>query len=163
MQYFFEPSEVSPDSFIFKTDYGLTYEIRFKHTPYLFFDRPEFTDDVYELSVILAKGSPDKTPPDPAINQTVYAICQLFMEQISYPIFLFICDSSDGRQAVRARTFTRWFKEINPARIEKVDDDFSDEQGVRNYISFIIQLDHLHYLEAIVAFSELIESYNQPK
>lgn len=163
MHYFFEQSEANPASFIFKTSFGLLYEIKFQHTPYLFVDEPEFSNDIYELSVILAEGSQTKTPPDPAIATTVLAICVAFIEQIGHPIFLFICDSRDGRQAVRARTFDRWFKEAKATRIAKFDGSFPDGQGVDLHISFILQIDHPYYREAVAAFADLIYVYNQPK
>lgn len=162
-QYLFERSETNPYNFVFKTNYELVYEIKFKHTPYIFVNEPDFAEDIYELSIILAEGSPIKTPPDPAIAQTVLAICMAFIDQMGHPIFLFICDSHDGRQAVRARTFTRWFQDSEVKGIAKFDGQFPDENGINIYISFMIPSNHPYYREAVVAFTDLIAAYKQAK
>jgi hypothetical protein len=163
MHYPFERSDDDPNTFLFRTSLKLAYEIRFKHTPYLFENAPEFADDVYELSIILAEGPTDKTPTDPAIAKTVFAIGQAFIEQVGHPIFLFICDTRDGRQAVRARTFSRWFADLNNPHLFKLDGTFPDEQAGLNYITLIIQLEHPYYYEATAAFADLMAAYNRPK
>ncbi len=161
--YAFRRAPDRENTFLFETAYDLLYEIKFQHTPYIFVDEPEFSNDIYELSVILAEGNHAKTPPDLAIATTVLAICVAFIEHIGHPIFLFICDSRDGRQAVRARTFDRWFKEAKATRIAKFDGSFPDGEGVDLHISFILQIDHPYYREAVAAFADLIYVYNQPK
>ena len=163
MVYDFKRDSVEQNTFLFETRLGLFYEIKFKHTPYLFENAPEYADDVYELSIILAGPGPAKTPPDPAIAYTVFAICETFIEQLGHPIFLFICDTRDGKQAVRARTFTRWFTEINNPYLLKIDGPFPDEQVGMNYVSLIIQLSHPYFREATAAFADLMAAYNQPK
>lgn len=161
--YDFEPSDSDPNTFLFKTRYGRFYEIKFKPTPYLFSDAPEYADDVYELSIITIGQGAMKTPPDPAIAWTVFAIGQAFAEWLGHPIFLFICDTCDGKQAVRARTFTRWFTEIGNPYILKIDGSFPDEKAGANYVSLIIRLDHPYFREATVAFADLLAAYNRPK
>ncbi len=164
--YVFDVSDSDSNSFLFKTKHGLLYEIKFKHTPYLFENAPEYANDVYELSIILAgpeTAAFTKTPPDPAIAYTVFAICEAFIKQLGHPIFLFICDTRDGKQAVRARTFTRWFAEINNPYLLKIDGSFPDEQVGMNYVSLIIQLAHPYFREATAAFADLMAAYNQPK
>lgn len=63
--YNFKQAPGQENTFLFETDLGLSYEVKFKHTPYLFEDAPDYQNDVYELSVILAKPGPSKTPPRP--------------------------------------------------------------------------------------------------
>lgn len=161
--YEFRAAAGKENTFLFETNFGLLYEIRFKHTPYLFENAPPYADDVYELSIILADGPTDKTPSDAAIARTVFAIGQAFVEQLGHPIFLFICDTRDGKQAVRARTFSRWFAEINNPHLLKIDGSFPDEQVGMNYVSLIIQLDHPYFREATAAFADLMAAYNRAK
>ncbi len=162
-RYEFREAPGEENTFLFETHWGLSYEIKFKHTPYLFENSPEYTNDVYELSIILAEPRPAKAPPDAAIARTVFAIGQAFIDRLGHPIFLFICDTRDGKQAVRARTFTRWFTEIGNPYLLKIDGSFPDPQAGTNYVSFIIQLDHPYFREATAAFADLIAAYNRPK
>jgi Family of unknown function (DUF6169) len=162
--YDFQPVPDESGQFFFETRHGLFYLVKFGHTPYLLATAPACAEDVYELSVLLPEPPVVKVPSDPAVARTVLAICELFTAQIGHPIFLFICDSHDGRQAVRARTFARWFADISNPNWLKMDGTLPDDESKGlNYVSLIIQLDHPHFDKATVAFSQLIAVYNRPK
>ncbi len=83
--------------------------------------------------------------------------------RLAHPIFLFICDTGDGRKTARARIFARWFAEINNSYLPKIDGSFSDNQAGMNYVSLIIQFDHPYFREVTAAFADLLAAYNRSK
>jgi hypothetical protein len=88
--------------FVFDTIYGLRYEVRF------FEEQPIGGCETWQFS--FAKANDESAAEDPYVRFTLFAIIdEFFMENEN--VLLYICDSSDSREAARNRLFIRWFKE----------------------------------------------------
>lgn len=85
---------------VFMTDNGLCYEAGFVED-YTFFEENSFQFYLKELT-----GS--SAPRDPKIMDTVGAIVEDFLNQ-NESVVVYMCDTSDGKQAVRNRIFVHWF------------------------------------------------------
>lgn len=98
------PYKVTLDSkqYVFETRYGLHYEIRF------FEEQRIGGCETWQFS--FAKAENMSTPEDPYVRFTLFAIIDEFFAE-NNDVMLYICDTSDSREAARNRLFIRWFKE----------------------------------------------------
>jgi hypothetical protein len=98
------PYKVSFDGkqFLFVTQYGIHYEIRF------FDEQPIGGCETWQFSFAKAEETP--APEDPYVRFTLFAIIdEFFVKNVN--VMLYICDTSDSREAARNRLFIRWFKQ----------------------------------------------------
>lgn len=159
------PYEFVPDAsntvFRFATVHELTYEVRFAPSGYLFLNYPELNDYIFELVIkLLANATGSRTPPDSRIIATVAVIFSAFLEQ-NKRVIVYICDTSDKRQAVRARKFNGWFEQYQSTTgLYKVDQTIMDAQGVIYLMSLITRTDNPLRRQAFDAFDELITGEN---
>lgn len=87
---------------VFETQYGLHYEVKF------FEEQPIGGCDTWQFS--FAKAEDTVTPEDPYVRFTLFAIIdEFFCENLN--VLLYICDTSDNREAARNRLFIKWFKQ----------------------------------------------------
>ena len=98
------PYKVSIDGkqLVFETQYGLHYEIRF------FEELPIGGCETWQFS--FAKAEDTRTPEDPYVRFTLFAVIDEFFAE-NENVMLYICDTSDSREAARNRLFIRWFKQ----------------------------------------------------
>ena len=98
------PYKVSFDGkqYFFTTQYGLHYEIRF------FEEQPIGGCETWQFS--FAKAEDSSTPEDPYVRFTLFAVIDEFFTE-NENVMLYICDTSDRREAARNRLFIRWFKQ----------------------------------------------------
>ncbi len=92
----------SGKQFVFETQYGLHYEIRF------FEEQPIGGCETWQFS--FAKAEDTSSPEDPYVRFTLFAIIDEFFAE-NNDVLLYICDTSDRREAARNRLFIRWFKQ----------------------------------------------------
>lgn len=85
---------------VFMTDNGLVYEAGFVED-YTFFE-----ENAYQFYLKELTGS--SGPRDNKIMSTVGAIIEEFLAQ-NDSVVVYICDDSDGRQAIRNRIFISWY------------------------------------------------------
>jgi len=88
--------------YVFVTNYGLHYEVRF------FEEMPIGGCETWQFS--FAKAEDTLTPEDPYVRFTLFAIIDEFFIE-NEDVLLYICDTSDSREAARNRLFIRWFKQ----------------------------------------------------
>lgn len=117
-QYEFELEDENQNLYSFQTSNGALYNVRFKPSPYVFGEESIFAPYLYELIVELAGNELPPKGKDKLMPFTVYAIFLDFYKRNGEAnICLYICDSSDGRQMVRARKFVYWFRLLNDTGI----------------------------------------------
>jgi hypothetical protein len=163
LMYKFSISDEEPIRYLFETSAGVVYEVRFRNTPYLFDDLPYINQSVYEMIIGRLAGSPAKTPSDSAIPMTVAAICEDFFARQQGRIVLFICDSSDGRQLIRARKFRDWFFRFNDANYIKLNAKIIESATTYSLISLVFSLRHPHLDDIVKGFQQLTKPYSAPK
>ncbi len=97
------PYKVSYDGvqFVFQTQYGIHYEIRF------FEEEPIGGCETWQFS--FAKAEEIAAPEDPYVRFTLFAIIDEFFIK-NENVLLYICDTSDSREAARNRLFIRWLQ-----------------------------------------------------
>jgi hypothetical protein len=87
---------------VFETRFGLHYEIRF------FEEQPIGGCETWQFS--FAKADDKSAPEDPYVKFTLFAVIDEFFTE-NNNVMLYICDTSDSREAARNRLFIRWFKQ----------------------------------------------------
>lgn len=94
--------EANGKQMVFETRHGLHYEIRF------FEEKPIGGCDTWQFS--FAKAESFQAPEDPYVRFTLFAVIDEFFTE-NENVLLYICDTSDSREAARNRLFIRWFKQ----------------------------------------------------
>lgn len=88
------------NSFVFESQYGIKFNVGFAED-YMLLD-----EGAYQLFISNLSKRP--SPNDPLVKDTVVAIIKEFFSQ-EPAVILYICDTSDERQAIRNRLFAFWF------------------------------------------------------
>ena len=88
------------------------------------------------------------SPNDEKLKVTVFRIIEAFFAA-NPEILLYICDTGDGRQALRSRLFVRWFntyanRDAYVMRTVEVEDD-----DVKNFAALVVQKSNPHLKEII--------------
>lgn len=116
--------------FLFHSENGVDYNIAFIEE----FEIGEC--ESYQLSIANinnARGS-----HDPKIRQTIFAIIDEFFYS-NQNVLLYICDSSDGREAIRNRLFLSWFTSSGNKEKYIIQTAESRVEGVGFYIAIIVE------------------------
>lgn len=93
--------------YIFTTDQGIIYSISFS-------EEYEIGGCMsYQFSIDNIGGSHGSH--DGKIKDTIIAIIEDFFLE-NQDVLLYICDTSDNREAARNRLFLRWFEQYSPGR-----------------------------------------------
>ena len=152
--------------YVFQTDTGVRYEVKFKPSFYIFPSSFPFFDAVFEFSIILAYKPPGnpKIASDQYIPITVATIFADFYTRFNNSsITIYICDSSDYKQHMRKRKFDRWFDEFNDGSFVKINQEIKDIDGKKYPVSIVLKYANLYRMQVFDAFVSLIDSYNNGK
>ncbi len=159
--YEFEFVGTQENSYIFETDNQVFYELAFKLFDYFFTDT-RYSHKAYEFRIDVLWTSLEKLPAqDPRIKPTVAAIIHDFFTQTTKPIVLYVCESSDGKQAARSRLFMVWFIEYQTPDIFKFDVVLRDKKGEDIPISMLIQSNNPHLGSITEEFRKVIGGYHK--
>lgn len=122
--------EIASDgnSLIFHTRYGLTYEAGFVED-YTFFD-----ENTYQFFIVEKNGN--HVLKDSLVRKTVWAIVEVFFQENSN-VLLYVCDTSDGRQATRDRLFDIWFHEY-------------EKRGEYMHFTAKVESDSIYYFASVI-------------
>lgn len=135
-------------SLCFRTLSGSVYEVGFIED-YTFMD-----ENAYQFFILELEGK--HSAKDELVKQTIWVIIETFFSE-NNPIVLYICDMSDGKQAIRNRLFSIWYYEYEnknnftflSTKIEVEDTDY--------YASIIIKNSNPQIEEIRNSFEEFIK------
>lgn len=153
------------NSYFFETNNGIIYQITFKPTPYLFSrEITKLSECVFEFSILIEFNPNEKLPAnDLKIGLTSAAIFNDFYFKKGDAITIYICDSSDSKQAIRKRKFDIWFSQYNDIRFFKIDKTLIDKDKKRFPISLIMTDSNPYRNEIIDSFTKLVIDNNENK
>lgn len=138
----------------FKTDYEIVYSVDFERE-YSYTDSNAFWFNLYNRSA-------KKSPNDIKLQKTIVCIIEEFFRS-NPDILLYICDTADSQQAVRARLFLRWFNAYNKNTLYVIRTALVIDEGEANYISLIIQRTHPLFNAVIKRFDQEIAMFQGEK
>jgi hypothetical protein len=145
------------NSYVFKTDYDIRYEIKFVPSGYLWESEPFFKDYTFEFIIAVLENNTGKKPPlDKKIPITLQLICEDFFQN-NKNTAVYICDSSDNKQAIRFRKFNDWFVLMKNRAYVKMDMTIPDENEVYIYTSLIMRADNPYMDSIMIEFKHIMD------
>ena len=144
--------QVDDSVFVFTTKHGISYTAGF--IP----DTSFMEKGVYQF--FLTKTSSKKGRKDDDISETVRVIIEEFFAQ-EESIMLYICDTTDGRQASRDRLFRAWFYSYIESKSYTMCTDTMTIDNVRYFSSILLRRDHPMFIQVLNKFHNFIAEHNQ--
>lgn len=137
----------------FVTDFGVRYSVGFM------FDESIITSGAYQF--IISNVNHQASPNDDKVRQTIMCMIDEFFRQ-DEDVLLYICETGDGKQAMRNRLFQYWFSQYD----KKNDFTFlsasvTETDGIVNYATIIINSKSPRLTEVVSEFTETIRLFQQ--
>ncbi|MBR5038965.1 MAG: hypothetical protein IKX65_09635 [Prevotella sp.] len=142
------------DEYLFRTDSDILYAVSFQTYDGI----PGLTAYWFDLSNRSHRASPN----DPKVRKTVIAIIEEFFYQ-NPDILLYMCDTADEQQAMRARLFLRWFNGYEQQKKYAIRTAVLQDEGIESYIALIIQRSHPLFDEITNLFDTEIAMFQENK
>lgn len=143
-----------PDGFYeFITDFGVRYSIGFMY------DDSIITSGAYQF--IISNVNNQASPNDDKVRQTIICMIDEFFCQ-NEDVLLYICETGDGKQAMRNRLFQYWF-----SKYDKKDDftflssSVTEADGIVNYATIIIRSRSPRLTEVVTEFTETMRLFQE--
>lgn len=136
----------------FTTDYGVIYSVGFMP------DDSIISRNTYQFIITNANNKP--SPNDEKVKDAILLMIDEFFIADNN-VLLYICETGDGRQAMRNRLFQYWFSQY-----EKKDEytflssSVVDADGVMNYATVVVKNSNPYLAEAIKEFTETIQLFS---
>ena len=144
------------NSYFYITDSKIVYEVKFKNTSYVFDGYSDRKIFAYELIITVEENPTGKSPAlDSKIPFTIASIFRDFFGKNNEQVVVYICDSSDRKQAARRRKFNQWVDVFKGDEFVKIDTEIIEPSGVVYYNSIIIRADNPLRTEITQAFINL--------
>ena len=144
--------QVDDSVFVFVTKHGISYTVGF--IP----DTSFMEKGVYQF--FLTKTSGKKGRKDDEISETVRVIIEEFFAQ-EESVMLYICDTTDGRQASRDRLFRIWFYSYMGSASYTMCTDTKTIDNIRYFSSIILRSNHPMHNQVLNKFHDFIAEHNQ--
>lgn len=141
-----------PNYVTFITDNNIRYVVGF--------DPTEIFSCAEAYQFYITNTDHKKSPRDPKLKETIMAVVTEFFKS-SNNAMVYICDTGDGKQAMRNRLFKYWLVE-SPyySNVSTASGCVIDEDGIKNYASIVIRNDHPKLRDIMDEFFEVIDFFN---
>ena len=136
----------------FTTKYGICYSAGFVH------DVSIYENGVYQFFLINTSGKIG--PKDDCIYDTIRVIIEEFFA-LDEVVMLYICDTTDGRQASRDRLFRAWFYTYVDSASFMMFSKTMTIDKVHYFSSILMRQNHPLQTEIINSFINFTEEHNQ--
>ena len=134
--------------YYFKTDHDAIYKVGFMD------DYSIWESGAYQFLIINENNQP--SPNDPKLKATVFCVLEAFFAA-NPDILLYLCETGDGKQAMRSRLFARWFEDYSDNQLYYCRTvEIEDLDHVKNFAALIVQRSHPRLNEIIAEFDETI-------
>ena len=138
--------------FIFKTKYGIVYSAGFIQ------DTSFYKDGVYQFFLINKSHKTGRK--DENIYETVRVIIEEFFAQ-NESVMLYICDTTDGRQASRDRLFRAWFHSYIESESYTMCTDTMTIDNIRYFSSILMRKDYPKLIQVLSSFHNFTKEHSQ--
>ena len=144
--------QVDDSVFVFVTKHDISYTVGF------ILDTSFMEKGVYQF--FLTRTSSKKGRKDDDISETVRVIIEEFFAQ-EEAVMLYICDTTDGRQASRDRLFRAWFYSYIENTSFTMCTDTMTIDNIRYFSSVILRKDHPMHNLVLNKFHDFIMEHSQ--
>lgn len=110
----------------------------------------------------LVNRSHSHSPNDRKLGKTVAVVIEEFFS-VNPDVLLYLCDSANDQQAMRARLFKRWFSKYDVNGQFDINSAIIKDEGMENYLSMIIPKHHPQYNEIVTLFIDEVERFSNVK
>lgn len=148
------------NSYVFKTNIGVIYEVKFKPSKYIFESGFSYSDFTFEFVIDVLQSSGYKSPPlDTKVSATTAEIFIDFFRN-EQNIIVYTCETNDAKEYARFRKFNHWFNSFNDGSFKKEDYKLKDNlTNIIYYSSIIIKNNNPNKHEILKEFAEVMEQY----
>ena len=136
----------------FTTKNGISYSVGFVH------DVSIYENGVYQFFLINLSGR--KGPKDENIFETIRVIIEEFFAS-DEAVMLYICDTTDGRQASRDRLFRAWFYAYVESASYMMYSQTMIIDKVRYFSSLLMRKNHPLQKEVLASFINFTEEHSE--
>ncbi len=140
--------------YCFKTDFGNFYTVEF--------DPEESGLDILAYWFNLTNNNHQASPNDPKVRDTIFCIIEEFF-RVNPDILLYMCDTANNQQAMRARLFMRWFNHYDGRRDFVIRTAEVKNESQSDYVALIIQRSHPAFDDIIQLFESEIDMFKTNK
>ena len=145
-------------TYSFTTDKGIDYRCSFLSYAEYFPNHPDIASTFYSFNLDL-KDKLAKLPrgTDKRIADTVISIVGRFLDSKVNAV-VYVCDNSDGKEAIRAKKFLSWFNyfEHPSGKIIQVSHNFK-AGGMLIYSSLLVHRKNKQFKKIVLAYLELTQ------
>jgi Family of unknown function (DUF6169) len=143
-------------TYSFITEKSIEYRCIFISYAEYFPNHPDIAPNIFSFNLEL-KDPKTKLPKgsDKRIADTVISVVGDFLASKTNAV-VYVCDNSDGKEAVRARKFLSWFNYIDYPEIIQINNNFK-VGGLFIYSAMLIHHKNKHKKEFALAYLELTE------
>lgn len=145
--------EVEGDSYLFYTDYDILYSVTFDKEEGI--NYPAYWFNLTNLSGM-------NSPRDRKIQYTVICIIEEFFRS-NEDVLLYMCDTADNQQSMRARLFMRWFESYESKERYITRSAVVVTENQPDYIVLIVERSHPHAELITELFDAEIAAFRQYK
>ena len=134
--------------YLVETNHGLLFRIGFMD------DQSIWPSGAYQFTINNESNKP--SPNDQQLKATVFRIIEAFFAA-NPDILLYICETGDGRQALRSRLFVHWFRTYAGKDNFVMKTAEVQEGDTRNFAALIVQKSNPRLQDIIAEFDETID------
>ena len=138
----------------FTTEYGVKYVVGF-------IPDDSIVNGAYQFVILNTNNRP--SPNDSKIKDVVIVLIDAFFNQ-NDEVLIYICETGDGKQAMRNRLFQQWFSRYNQeGSYTFITSSIKDEDDVINYASLIVKNTNPRLKEIVSEFTDTMQLFrNKP-
>lgn len=142
------------DGLNFETDFGVRYAVDFDDDA-----NPYYTAYWFNLK----NKNKATSPSDKKVEQTIVCIIDEFFRR-NPDILLYMCSTTDGRQAQRSRLFLRWFNGAEQQKRYAIRSaEIHGENNRMEYVALIVERSNPHLDEILSIFDEETAMFDELK
>lgn len=136
--------------YCFTTDHEVDYRVGFS------IDDLISIGEVYQFDIININHK--ISPNDPKVKDTILSIIENFFTENSAAL-LYICETGDGKQAMRSRLFRYWANSVNEysQKVIIVETEITDADGISNFAALIVPKANPLLSEIISEFTNTVK------
>ncbi|MBQ7438728.1 MAG: hypothetical protein IJV28_02055 [Paludibacteraceae bacterium] len=143
----YKVEQAEENIFLFTTKHGIMYSVGFARD-YTFME-----EGLYQFFITNISGRTLRVDKD--VYETVRVIVEEFFSQ-DQPVMLYICDTTDKRQASRDRLFRIWFHTYMLNTAYTMYNEQVTLDNVNYFASIILRKDHPMHNQVISSFHDFI-------
>jgi len=144
------------DGFYFYNSHRIRYDVKFLIPDVLWEPYPEVNENILDISFYPTK---EHKAYDPRISNTIVSIITRAIKKDPSRIITFACDSTDGKEAFRAKLFKQWYEFYNSQNEFYMDTFSSFGSNYDYYTGIIMHNDNPKKELAIKCYKEIMALY----